>query len=234
MTPTRSILLLLLVLLSRLPAVAVAAGRKGKKRVAVKLPDPTVNGTAGMTLTEALASRRSVRSYRQGRRLTRKQISQLLWAAQGLTRGTKSRRRTAPSAGGKYPLELYIATRAGHYRYVPRGHRLVRLGSADRRPALYNVSLRQRAVKAAPAVFVVAAVYGRTMSKYGERRSVERYVPMEAGHAAQNLVLQATALGLGGVTIGAFRDMRVQEVLGMPADHEPLYVIPVGHPGRGN
>jgi SagB-type dehydrogenase family enzyme len=94
---------------------------------------------------------------------------------------------------------------------------------------LYEAALRQESVRQSPAVFIVAAVYERTEQKYGTERG-PRYVHMEAGHAAQNLLLEAVALGLGAVPIGAFQDEEIQQALGLPADHQPLYLIPVGHP----
>jgi len=189
----------------------------------VTLSPPRTDGE--VSLEACLARRRSVRDY-AGQDLTWEQIGQLLWAAQGLTADWGG--RTAPSAGALYPLEVYVATRRGVYRYVPQGHRLVTLTTDDRRAALQGASLNQSAVGSAPAVFLVTGVYARTASKYGDRAT--RYVRLEAGHAAQNLLLQAVALDLGGVPIGAFDDAGVQRVLGLPADHEPLYVIPVGHP----
>jgi SagB-type dehydrogenase family enzyme len=96
------------------------------------------------------------------------------------------------------------------------------------RLGLWEAGLKQDALREAPAIIVIAAVYGRTEAKYGLR--AERYVRLEAGHAAQNILLQATALDLGAVPIGAFYDEKVQEVLALPSDQEPLYLIPVGHP----
>lgn len=185
------------------------------------LPDPATGG--GKALTDALAQRRSVRSYRP-QPLDEADISQLLWATQGVT--SESGQRTAPSAGALYPLELYVVTASGHYRYKPDGHTLEVLGTTDLRSDLSQVS--QGSIAAAPAVFVLTAVYARTEQKYGNRG--ERFVMMEAGHACQNLLLQAAGLGLGAVPIGAFSDTQVQNVLGLPSDHEPLYVIPVGWP----
>jgi SagB-type dehydrogenase family enzyme len=101
--------------------------------------------------------------------------------------------------------------------------------SGDLRPALHATALQQDPVLKAPVVFVIAAVYERTQKKYGEERS-PRYVHLEAGHAAQNLLLQAVALNLGSVPIGAFIDEQVKEALSLPDDHQPLYLIPVGHP----
>lgn len=187
------------------------------------LSTPSLKGE--LSLEEALAARRSVREYTD-QALTWEEIGQLLWAGQGITRDWGA--RTAPSAGALYPLEIYVATGEGMYHYVPQGHRAAMVSDADLREALWKAALRQDAVRQAPAVFVIAAVYERTSAKYGER--AERYVHLEAGHAAQNVLLQAVALGLGGVSIGAFEDGQIQDILGLPGDHKPLYLIPVGHP----
>jgi SagB-type dehydrogenase family enzyme len=189
------------------------------------IPLPPPNLTGQVSLEETLAQRRSVREYGDTP-LTLTEIGQLLWAVQGITheRGF----RTAPSAGGLYPLEVYVATADGVFHYDPHGHHLLVMSKDDARPALYEAALQQEAVRQAPAVFVVTAVYERTVKKYGGERS-PRYVHLEAGHAAQNLLLEAVALGLGAVPIGAFEDERIQQVLGIPADHKPLYLIPVGH-----
>jgi SagB-type dehydrogenase family enzyme len=188
------------------------------------LPAPTVAGQ--MSLETALAQRRSVREF-NARPLTDAELGQLLWAAQGIT--DRRGYRTAPSAGALYPLEVYVATADGLFHYEVGRHALAVVGRADLRPALYQAALRQAAVQQAPAVFVIAAVYERTAVKYGAERS-PRYVHLEAGHAAQNLLLQAAALGLGAVPIGAFDDAGVQQALGLPTEQQPLYLIPVGQP----
>jgi SagB-type dehydrogenase family enzyme len=179
----------------------------------------------GAPLTDALSQRRSVREYRE-EPVDLDAISQLLWAAQGITSDVGQ--RAAPSAGALYPLEIYVVTATGFFHYEPTAHQLETLGRDDLRAALSRAALSQSAVADAPAVFVITGVHGRTETKYGDR--AERYVVLEAGHAAQNFLLQATALGLGAVPIGAFHDEEVRHVLGLPADHEPLYLIPVGHP----
>jgi SagB-type dehydrogenase family enzyme len=179
-----------------------------------------------LTLEEALAQRRSIRSF-DDQLLTRAELGQLLWAAQGIT--SPSGLRTAPSAGALYPLEVYAVTPDGAYRYQPQGHQLVLQVQGDVRSALAAAALSQSSVSDAPTVIVIAAVYARTAQKYGQERS-PRYVHLEAGHAAQNVLLQAVALGLGAVPIGAFYDEQVKEVLRLPADQQPLYLIPVGHP----
>jgi SagB-type dehydrogenase family enzyme len=190
----------------------------------ISLPAPQLKGE--MSLEETLLKRHSVRTF-TSQPLTLEEISQLLWAAQGLTRDWGG--RTAPSAGALYPLELYVATPDGFYHYVPQGHRLEVRSREGLRTKLWAVSLMQSAVREAPAVIVVTAVYERTEAKYGAQRS-PRYVHLEAGHAAQNILLQAVALELGAVPIGAFLDDQVQAVLSLPSDHRPLYLIPVGHP----
>jgi len=187
------------------------------------LPPPALSGDK--SLEEVLAQRHSDRRF-EDQRLTTAEIGQLLWAAQGITR--ESGRRTAPSAGSLYPLELYVATSEGVFHYDPANHSLLLTGQGDSRANLYQAAGRQESVRQAPAVFIVTAVYQRTAKKYGPERG-PRYVHLEAGHAAQNLLLQAVALGLGAVPVGSFEDEEVQKALGLPTDHEPLYLIPVGH-----
>jgi len=179
-----------------------------------------------MSLEEALAARRSVREFRR-EPITDRELSQLLWAAQGIT--SPAGLRIAPSAGALYPLEVWVATASGFYHYEPHKHRLTRHLERDLRPDIHRPALMQEAILQAPVVIVIAAVYERTAQKYGEQRT-PRYVHMEAGHSAQNLLLEAVALGLGGVLIGAFNDREVERVLSLPADQKPLYLIPVGHP----
>jgi len=191
----------------------------------IKLPPPRMESET--SLEEALASRRSVRSF-TNEDLTLEEISQLCWAAQGITRKDRGF-RTAPSAGALYPLELYLVTPGGAYHYLPSSHSLEVVSDSDLRSELGDAALKQSSVYAGKCVFVVTAVYARTGKKYGDR--ARQYVHMEVGHAAQNMLLQAVALGLGGVPIGAFYDDQVAEVLSLPEDHEPLMIIPVGHPG---
>lgn len=188
------------------------------------LPSPRLGGP--LSLEEALAARRSVRSFSE-EALTRAEIGQLLWAAQGVT--DADGHRTTPSAGALYPLELDVVTVDGLARYVPEGHRLIPRGSADLRPALRRGALDQAAVGEAPLVIVISGVVGRTAARYGAERA-ERYVALEAGHAAQNVLLGAVSLGLGAVPIGAFDDAEVRRVLALAEGEDPLYLIPVGHP----
>jgi SagB-type dehydrogenase family enzyme len=189
----------------------------------IALPPPA---TRRGTLERAIAGRRSVREF-LNEPLTDRQLSQLLWAVQGITARDGS--RSAPSAGALFPLEIYVATSSGLHHYEPGRHRLRRRSDRDPRKALYRAALHQEAVRDAPAVFVIAAVYERIARKYGEERT-PRYVHMEVGHAAQNLLLQAVGLGLGGVPIGAFHEDRIHQALRLPENHAPVYLVPVGRP----
>jgi SagB-type dehydrogenase family enzyme len=192
--------------------------------VSTPLPPPRTVGE--VSLEEALSQRRSVREF-IGDRLSDAELSQLLWAAQGMT--DPGGFRTAPSAGALYPLELYAVTPAGAFHYDPDAHMLQAVMESDLRRALYSAAVEQEFVLEAPLVVVITGVYARTQGKYGAGRG-KRYVHLEAGHAAQNLLLQAVALGLGAVPIGAFDDTRVQEVLGLPGEYMPLYLIALGKP----
>jgi SagB-type dehydrogenase family enzyme len=195
----------------------------------IELPEPSVAGE--VSLEAAIRERRSVREF-STRSLSLADVAQLLWSAQGVT--SRDGGRAAPSAGALYPLELYLVAGdvdslpAGLYHYQPRGHRLRHVADGELRKSLARAALDQSWVRRAPAVLVIAGVYERSAKKYGER--ARRYTRIETGHAAQNVYLQATALGLGTVIVGAFEDAEVREVLGLPVDHAPLALMPVGHP----
>ena len=188
----------------------------------IVLPEPQLKGT--LSLEEALATRRSVREFAD-EDLSLAEIGQLLWAAQGITSSVGQ--RTAPSAGGLYPLQVYIVLRDGVYHYELATHQLRARSPGDVRPALFVASLEQGSITSAPSTIVIAAVFARTAVKYGDERT-PRYVHFEAGHATQNVLLQAVALNLGAVPIGAFYDAQVKQVLALPSDQVPLYLIPVG------
>lgn len=194
----------------------------------IKLPPPQLIGTR--TLEQLLAQRRSVRTY-SAAPISLNEVGQMLWAAQGITHSRGL--RTAPSAGALYPLELYVVAGAvdgldaGIYHYLPREHSLVQTAAGERREALVAAALGQKSLQEAAAVIAIAAIQERTRVKYGER--AERYVHMEVGHAGQNMFLQAEALGLGTVVIGAFHDEAVAAALGLPAGTRPLSLMPLGH-----
>jgi SagB-type dehydrogenase family enzyme len=194
---------------------------------AIELPEPNRDGD--VSVERALALRRSRREFAP-EPLSLANASQLLWAAQGVS-GSKGR-RTAPSAGALYPLEVYLVAGAvsglppGVYHYEPEPHRLVRTVAGDVRAQVAKAALAQDWIAEAPAIVVIAGVHHRTAWKYWKR--APRYVHMEAGHAAQNVYLQAVALGLGTTMVGAFRDDALAEVLDLPSLTEPLGLLPVG------
>jgi SagB-type dehydrogenase family enzyme len=190
----------------------------------IPLPEANLHGT--LTLEETLAQRRSIRQF-QDLPLTDSQIGQLLWAAQGVTNPTGL--RTAPSAGARYPLEVYAATQDGLFRYLPAEHSRDQVLTNDPRPELYQAALQQDAVLEAPLVIVICAVFERTAQRYGDARTPQ-YVYLEAGHAAQNILLQAVALELGAVPIGSFFDEQISQSLSLPPNETPVYLIPIGHP----
>ncbi|HRU07044.1 MAG TPA: SagB/ThcOx family dehydrogenase [Candidatus Brocadiia bacterium] len=206
-------------------AAAVAAGALASAGGDSALPPADKQGR--MTLEAALEARRSVRRF-AARALTAGEIGQLCWAAQGVTspRGF----RAAPSAGATFPLELYVADAKGLWRYDPGRHALEAARQGDVRPALQEAALNQTCVGQAPAVFIIAADASRTARRYGAR--AQRYVLIEVGHASQNLLLQAVALGLGGVAVGAFDDAKLNQALALPKGVEPLYLLPVGEPAK--
>lgn len=193
----------------------------------IQLPAPATSGS--VSVETALQTRKSIRSYTQ-EPLSINEVSQLLWAAQGITR--KNGMRTAPSAGALYPMEVYLVVgnvedlAEGVYRYHPHGHEIERLSSEDMRRELARSALNQSCIQTGAVDIVLAAVYERTAVKYGSR--AERYVHIEAGNIAQNIYLQAAGLGLGTVMVGAFDDQGVKRNLPMSKDEHPLVIMPVG------
>ncbi|MBL7151881.1 MAG: SagB/ThcOx family dehydrogenase [Candidatus Omnitrophica bacterium] len=195
------------------------------KEKEIQLPQPQTTGK--IYLEEAIAGRRSQRSF-SSKELTREQIAQLLWAAQGITQRSGGRSlRSAPSAGALYPMEIYAVTKDGLYHYLPERNALEVLAEGDLRKELSGAALGQSAVSEAALDIVIYAVYERLTSKYGER--AKRYADIEAGHIAQNIHLQAVALGLGSVPVGAFNEAQVSKALNLPKEQVALYIIPVGY-----
>jgi len=201
---------------------AVRCGGTPERRL-VPLPAPRLKGD--LSLEEAIAGRRSSRSFAD-RPLTLEQLSQLAWSAQGVTEKRRGF-RTAPSAGALYPLELYFVTPKATYHYVPAEHHFEVHREGDLRAGLADAALGQECVRDAAVNVVITAIFSRTTGKYGARGKT--YVHMEAGHVGQNLLLQATALGLAHVPVGAFHDGDVSRALDLPDRHEPVYIICIGH-----
>jgi SagB-type dehydrogenase family enzyme len=193
----------------------------------VVLPAPDFEGQ--IALGKALSARRSLREFKAGA-VSLAEVSQLLWAAQGVT--SDKGHRTTPSAGALYPLELYLLAgnveglEQGVYHYQPKEHAILRIAKDDLRLELAKAAISQDWMAHAPLILVITAIYERTNAKYGDRTI--RYVNMEVGAASQNVALQGEALGLGTVMVGAFYEMKVQSLLELPEDMIPLCLLPVG------
>lgn len=211
----------------------------GDSAVVVRLPEPARAGT--VSVEQALWQRRSVREFAE-EPLTLEQVGQLCWAAYGITLPLpggpaflRGGLRAAPSAGALYPLELFVfagnvtGLDPGVWRYRSEAHELVLVRPGDRRAELAAAALGQEFIARAPAALCWSAVFSRNTGKYGARGR-ERYVMMDLGHSAQNAWLQAVALGLGAVAVGAFDDGSVKLAAGMDPEEEPLYLMPVGRP----
>jgi SagB-type dehydrogenase family enzyme len=197
----------------------------------IPLPKPSLNGK--VSVEKAIKERRTIRDFKD-RILSLTHLSQLLWAAQGITDPTIGR-RTAPSGGALYPLDIYVLIgenevekmEAGVYHYLPKEHSVLPISKGDRRKEIASASLGQMWMAKAPIIFIITAEYKRITGKYGERGI--RYALIEVGHVGQNLFLQAEALGLGVGIVGAFNDLEVSKVAGLPSKHEPLLIMPVGY-----
>nr|QNO46635.1 hypothetical protein OEAKOMNL_00037 [Methanosarcinales archaeon ANME-2c ERB4] len=202
-------------------------GQNTRQEGEIMLPEPRTTGE--ISIEEAMHNRRSVRRYTKDA-ITLNDLSQLLWAAQGIT--SEEGFRTAPSAGALYPLEVYVVAgnvdglAGGVYRYRTEGHTLQRIRDGDLRKNLSECALKQTQIMDAAAGIVFAAVFNRTTAKYGERGA--QYAYIEAGHAAQNVYLQAEASGLGVCAVGAFYEQEVSELLALSRDETPIYILTVG------
>ncbi len=173
-------------------------------------------------LLDAMSRRGSVRDL-SAEPIGDRQLAALLWAAQGVS--TPSGMRTAPSAGALFPLETYVVTPAEVLRYVPASAS-VEVRTDSRARESITAAISGATVSQAYAIVVITGVPARITGKYAERGI--RYMWMEAGHAAQNLLLAAAAMDLGAVPIGAFDDAGVGGALGLSDNEIPLYLIPVG------
>jgi SagB-type dehydrogenase family enzyme len=200
---------------------------------------PTPRPKSAISVEEALKNRRSIRRY-ENTPMTLAEMSQLLWAAYGITMTRENMPaflrgglRTAPSAGALYPLELYVVVRnvtgipAGVYWYKSEVHKLVRISEDDKWDALSEAAFHQPHFKTAAAAIVYSAVFERCTVKYGQRGR-ERYVCMDLGHSSENVYLQAQALKVGTCAIGAFNDLWLKQAIGMTEKEEPLLILPLG------
>jgi SagB-type dehydrogenase family enzyme len=199
-------------------------GRIPMRNSSESLPPPRRDSK--VSLEKAIQLRRSVRSYRD-KPITEDELGQILWAAQGLR--DEHGYRNVPSAGALYPLELFTVAADGVSQYQPNTHSLVRSREGDFRQDLTRAALDQEFILQAPVTIVIAAVSERTAAKYGNERA-PRYIDIEVGHAAQNMMLQAAALDLGSVAVGAFYDDQVATILELTKGTIPLYLVPIGYP----
>jgi SagB-type dehydrogenase family enzyme len=195
----------------------------GRRQDAAALPNPSTSG--GMSLAEALATRRSVRAF-GARELTRSQIGQLCWAAQGITEPGKGL-RTAPSALALYSVQVYVVDATGLHVYLPKAHALRTLSTEHVLSELRGDAPNGPPIGGAPAVIVLAIDPARLEARAGAH--AERYALLEAGHVAQNVLLQATALGLGSVPVGGLDEAKVRATLKLPEGVRPVYLLPVGY-----
>jgi SagB-type dehydrogenase family enzyme len=210
---------------------AAAKDKRQIKEAAMKLRPPKTDGT--ISVEWAIKQRRTIRSFSPGT-LELNQLSQLLWSAQGITENGGFK-RAAPSAGAMYPMDVYavvgrssvVQIEAGVYRYEPNGHALSYITKEDVRDRVAKASLSQMWMAQAPLNIVITAEYSRITVKYKERGI--RYAMIEAGHIAQNLFLQAEALGLKAAIVGAFHDNELIEIMKIPRTHEPLLIMPIGY-----
>lgn len=200
----------------------------------IKLPEPKYSGQ--MSVEEVLLNRRSVRSY-SDESLSLQQVSQVLWAAYGVSDSEKHSSidlKTTPSAGATYPLEVYLLSgdvkglEPGLYKYNSANHSLQIHKHGDLRLSVSEAALNQRMLADAPASIIYNAVYERITQVYGQRGK-ERYVMMDLGHSAQNVYLQATAIGLATCAVGAFDDKKLKSIVSPPENEVVLYLMPIGY-----
>lgn len=199
----------------------------------IALEPPASDG--GEPLWTTIANRRSVRNFKD-EPLSKQDLSQLLWATQGITKREMGFEfRACPSAGALYPVENYLvlnnveSIEAGIYHYNVPDHNLEQLQKGDFRLQIAQAALDQDMAYAANAVFVWTSLFGRAKWKYEQR--AYRYVYLDAGHIAQNLALAAVGLNLGTCQIAALYDEEVNSLLAIDGEEESvLYMSVVGHP----
>lgn len=198
--------------------------RAAEPSVVMRFPPPQTNGR--ISLEQAIENRRSMRQFTE-EPLTITQLGQLCWAAQGITDPNKGL-RTAPSAGALYPIELYVLLPDGLYLYQPASHELSLLINSDLRQSVFRASFNQRVVQNARCTFIIAGNIKKIEARYRNRG--EKFTYLETGHIAQNIQLQAVAIGLGSAPIGVIDAKTIAQICKMPQGIEVLYLIPVGNP----
>jgi SagB-type dehydrogenase family enzyme len=209
-------------------------GHAGAEDGRIELPAPSASGQ--FSVEQGIAKKSTVRDF-AATPLSPAQVGQLLWAANGRLPGVDAMTaatRVYPSAGGLYPLEVFLVVGKdrvtgvpeGVYYYDWRSHSLKLINSGDKRTQLASACHQQMWLARAPALVVIGGIFERTTAKYQKRG--ERYVVMDAGSSCQNVYLQAAALGLHAGVVGAFVDEQVTAVLKLPAGVYPFLVVAVG------
>jgi SagB-type dehydrogenase family enzyme len=187
----------------------------------VKLPSP--RNDSDVSIEKALLQRRSIRSYKE-EPLSLNDLSQILWAAQGITE-PKRGLRTAPSPRAVYLLEIYVLLGnvtnlpMGMYKYQPQGHELVKIADGDKKAELFKAA-GQAPIKNAPVALVIAGLLEKTQNP--------AWMYLEAGHAAENIYLQSVSLKLGTVAMAGFKEDEVRKALNLPEKERVLYIMPLG------
>lgn len=210
-----------------------ALGEKQNNEGDDLIPLPSASFKGIISVEEAIVNRRTERSF-SSEPLALKEWGQILWAAQGITSSEGIKKRSAPSAGALYPLDIYLIlgenalkpTGSGVFHYLPIQHALRRLSKKDLRKKVAEASLYQLWMAEAPGMIVITAEYPRITGKYGNRGI--RYAHIEAGHVAQNCFLQAESLQLCAGIVGAFDDEALSDLLPFPEGHDPILILPVG------
>ena len=241
----RILIIILIILLSVLfiylvwPEAPVKSGTVSSRAVSgtINLPNPQIS--TNVSVENAIQNRHSIRQY-TNESLSLQDVSQLLWASQGITDTTR-KFRAAPSAGHTYPLELYImigkggvnGLEEGLYHYDPQNHRLEKTLQGDLRADFSKAAHGQQWVNDAPVNIIITGVYGKMINKYKDEKLSTRFVDMEAGHVGENIYLEVEARNLATVAIGSFYEDQVIKLLHLPANETPLYIFPVGHSAIG-
>jgi len=202
--------------------VSIAVAQEKSSGAMITMPSPKLDGS--VSVEKGLAERRSVRAYKP-EAVSMEEVSQILWAAQGITEPSKGY-RTAPSARGTYVIHVYLVAGnvsglpGGLYRYEPKGHTLVKLSEGDKKGDLLKAA-GQAPIGPAPAALIISGVTDRSAAN-------PNWMYLEAGHASQNVYLQAFTLKLGTVTMAGFKPEAVSRALNLPEKEQPIYIMPFG------
>jgi SagB-type dehydrogenase family enzyme len=211
--------ILMLLSLCLMNPSALAQGKGSEEPF--KLPPPRYESE--VSIEKALLERRSIRSYKE-EPLTLNDLSQILWAAQGITEPKKGL-RAAPSPRALYLLQVYVLPGnvtnlpMGTYRYEPQGHELVKTADGNKKAELFQAA-GQTPIKNAPVALVITGLSEKTKNP--------AWIYLEAGHAAENVYLQSVSLKLGTVAMAGFKEEEVRKVLNLPEKERVIYIMPMG------